>query len=79
MSTAGNIINITDFNAPELDVYARRTENQLLNREHPEDGLFIAESPIVIERALNAGYEPVSLLAEDRHVEKFGSLLGIVV
>ena len=68
MSTAGNIINITDFNAPELDVYARRTENQLLNREHPEDGLFIAESPKVIRRALDCGYVPVSFLVEQRHL-----------
>ena len=70
-----HLIPITDFNDPALDIYARLTEVQLLNREFPEKGLFIAESPIVIERALNAGYEPVSLLAEDRHVEKFGALL----
>ena len=63
------IIPITDFQAPELDVYARLTEAQLLNREHPEDGLFIAESPIVIERALNAGYTPVSFLAETKHID----------
>ena len=50
-----NIIEITDFLAPELDVYARLTEVQLFNREFPEKGLFIAESPKVIERALNAG------------------------
>ena len=53
------IIPITDFDAPELDVYARLTENQLLCREHPEQGLFIAESPVVIERALDAGFTPV--------------------
>ena len=70
-----HLIPITDFNDPALDIYARMTEVQLLNREFPEKGLFIAESPIVIERALNAGYEPVSLLAEDRHVEKFSELL----
>ena len=70
-----HLIPITDFSDPALDIYARLTEVQLLNREFPEKGLFIAESPIVIERALNAGYEPVSLLAEDRHVEKFGALL----
>ena len=64
-----NIIEITDFNAPELDVYARLTEVQLLNREFPEKGLFIAESPKVIERALDAGYEPVSCLMEKRHIE----------
>ena len=50
-----NIIEITDFQAPELDVYARLSENQLLNRHEPEKGLFIAESPRVIERALDAG------------------------
>ena len=64
-----NIIEITDFNAPELDVYARLTEVQLLNREFPEKGLFIAESPIVIQRALHAGYEPVSVLVEKKHIE----------
>lgn len=63
-----NIIEITDFSAPELDVYARFTEAQLLNRDKPENGLFIAESPKVIERALNAGYEPVSLLLEHKHI-----------
>ena len=64
-----NIIPITDFLDPTLDVYARLTENQLVNREHPEQGFFIAESPLVIERALNAGYEPVSFLMEEKHVE----------
>ena len=63
-----NIIEITDFQAPELDVYARLTEVQLLNREYPEKGLFIAESPKVIQRALDAGYRPVSILVEHRHV-----------
>ena len=63
-----NIITITDFTAPELDIFARRTENQLLNREHPEEGLFIAESPKVILRALDNGYEPVSILVEQRHL-----------
>ncbi len=64
-----NITEITDFDAPELDVYARLTEGQLLNRHEPEKGLFIAESPRVIERALDAGYTPVSLLLEQKHVE----------
>lgn len=64
-----NIIEITDFEAPELDVYARLTEVQLLNRHEPEKGLFIAESPKVIERALDAGYEPVSCLVERKHIE----------
>jgi len=63
-----NIIELTDFNTPELDVYARLNENQLFHRYEPETGLFIAESPKVIERALNAGYEPVSLLLEKKHV-----------
>ena len=64
-----NIIEITDFNDPALDVYARLTENQLLNREDPDNALFIAESPKVVERALNAGYQPVSVLVEDKHIE----------
>lgn len=59
-----NIIEITDFNDPHLDVYARLTENQLLNRHEPDKGIFIAESPKVIERALNAGCVPVSILME---------------
>ena len=64
-----NIIEITDFSAPELDVYARLTESQLRSRMEPEKGIFIAESPKVIARALNAGYEPVSMLMERRHIE----------
>lgn len=64
-----NIIEITNFEAPELDVYARLTENQLLNRHEPEKGLFIAESPKVIERAIDAGCEPVSILVEKKHIE----------
>lgn len=64
-----DIIEITDFLAPELDVYARLTETQLLNRHEPEKALFIAESPRVIERALDAGYEPVSLLVERKHID----------
>ncbi len=63
---------ITDFFAPELDVYARLTEAQLLNKEFPERGMFIAESPKVIERALDAGYVPVSCLIEKRHIEGEG-------
>ena len=65
-----NVIEITDFTAPELDVYARLSEGQLLNRAEPEKGMFIAESPRVIERALDAGCVPVSFLSEDRHIEK---------
>ena len=64
-----NLFPITDFADPALDVYARLTENQLVNREDLAQGLFIAESPKVIERALNAGYVPVSFLMEPRHVE----------
>lgn len=63
-----HIIEITDFLAPELDPYARLTERQLLNRDKPEKGLFIAESPKVIERALDAGCVPVSLLLERKHI-----------
>ena len=64
-----NIIEITDFNAPELDVYARLSEGELLNRHEPEKGIFIAESPNVVLRALNAGYEPISLLLERKHID----------
>ena len=64
-----NVIEIADFTAPELDVYARLTEAQLLNREEPAKGLFIAESPKVIERALDAGCQPVSLLMERKHID----------
>lgn len=64
-----NIIEITEFSAPELDVYARLSEGQLLNRHEPEKGLFIAESPKVVERALDAGCVPVSLLLERKHIE----------
>ena len=64
-----NIIEITDFLAPQLDIYARLSENQLAHIYEPMDGLFIAESPNVVERALNAGYEPVSFLLEKKHIE----------
>ena len=63
-----NIVEITDFHAPELDPYARLTQNQLRSRLDPEKGIFIAESPKVISRALDAGYEPVSLLMERRQI-----------
>ena len=63
-----NIIEITDFEAPELDVFTRLTENQLLNRHEPEKGMFIAESPKVIERALAAGCRPAAFLAEKGRV-----------
>ena len=64
-----NIIEITDYSDPALDVYARLTEAQLRSRKEPEKGIFIAESPKVIVRALEAGYEPVSMLMERRHIE----------
>ena len=63
-----NLIEITDFSAPELDVYARLTEAQLLNRHNLKEGLFIAESPKVIDRALDAGCVPVSILVETAHI-----------
>ena len=71
-----NIIEITDFHAPELDPYARLTQNQQRNRLEPEKGIFIAESPKVIDRALDAGYEPVSLLMERRQIT--GPAAGIL-
>ncbi len=64
-----NIIEVTDLTRPELDVFARLTEAQLRNRLEPEKGIFIAESPKVITRALDAGYEPLSLLMERRQIE----------
>lgn len=70
-----NVREITDFSAPELDVYARLTENQLVNRAEPEKGMFIAESPLVIGRALDAGYVPVSFLMEPKDVETRGKAL----
>ena len=71
-----NIIEITDFHAPELDPYARLTQNQLRNRLEPEKGIFIAESPKVIARALDAGYKPVSLLMERKQLT--GPAAGIL-
>lgn len=64
-----NIIEITDFSCPELDIYARLSENQLRTYYEPKPGIFIAESPNVIERALNAGYEPISLLIEKNQLD----------
>ena len=63
-----NIIPITDFSAPELTVYARLSETQLLRCHEPQAGLFIAESPKVIRRALDGGYRPVSMLVEEKHI-----------
>ncbi len=63
-----NLIEITDLTHPGLDVYARLTEVQLRSRIEPEKGIFIAESPKVIRRALDAGYTPISLLMERKHI-----------
>lgn len=65
-------MEIEQFGSPELDVYARCNEVQLLRYEEPGEGLFIAESPMVIERAIAAGYEPVSFLVEKRCLEGEG-------
>ncbi len=65
-----NLTEITDFHAPELDVYARLTEAQLLNRFEPKKGMLIAESPKVIGRALDAGCKPVSALVERNHINE---------
>lgn len=70
------IIEITDLSAPELDVYARLTQAQLRSRLEPEKGIFIAESPKVIATALDAGYVPLSLLMERRHID--GDARGIL-
>lgn len=72
-----DIREIADFSAPELDIFARLRENQLAGWECAEKGIFIAESPKVIDRALTAGYEPIAFLMERRHVENQGrELLG---
>ena len=71
-----NVHFLTDFLDPALDVYARASENQLVNRAAPDEGLFIAESPRVIERALDAGYVPVSILTEPRQLETHAALLA---
>ena len=62
------IIEITNFEFPELDVYARLNESQLLHFNEPNPGIFTAESPKVIERALNAGYHPISFLIEKKEI-----------
>lgn len=71
-----NIIHITDLNIPELDVYARLSEVQLLRYHEPDLGLFICESPKVIMRALDAGYEPISILVEEKELR--GEVLDII-
>lgn len=64
-----NPIEIKDLNAPELDAYARISEVQLLRYYEPDPGLFVGESLKVIDRALTAGYEPVSFLVEHKELE----------
>ena len=64
-----NIIEITDLNIPELDIYARLSEGQLLHINEPDLGIFIAESPKVIIRALDAGYTPLSILVERKEIK----------
>ena len=71
-----NYIKIYDFNAPELDVFVRLTGAQLRNRLEPDKGIFIAESPTVIEVALNSGCEPISLLTDERLIN--GAVEGII-
>lgn len=71
-----NIMEITDWEAPQLDVYSRLSERQLARLYEPKEGLFIAESPRVIERALDAGYVPVSFLAEHRQITE--NALGLL-
>lgn len=64
-----NIIKINDLTIPELDVYARLSEVQLLRYNEPDLGLFICESPKVITRALDAGYTPISILVEEKEIK----------
>ena len=73
-----NAKEIMDFDASELDVYARLTEAQLLNKDHPEKGLFIAESPKVIIRALDGGYEPVSVLVEKKQALEDAETIAVL-
>lgn len=62
------IIHITSLDAPELKPYCGLTDAQLANRLHPDQGIFIAESPKVITLALDAGHVPISMLCEERHI-----------
>lgn len=70
-----NIIEVKDITSPQLDLFARLTEAQLRCRKEQEKGIFIAESPKVIERALDGGYEPVALLMEHKHIAGQGSTI----
>lgn len=71
-----NIIQVTNLQLPELELYSRFSENQLLHYFEPEPGVFIAESPIVAGRALDAGYEPISILAEEGELQ--GASAGFI-
>ena len=64
-----NIVEITDFESDELDIYDRCNEPELLRGFGRDGGIFIAESPKVVERALDAGYQPISMLVEHRHID----------
>lgn len=70
-----NIVNITDFQAPELDIYARLKDIQLYHYYEPDAGVFIAESPAIVERAIEAGCEPISFLCEPKYIEKLSDTL----
>lgn len=70
------IIGINDINAPELDMYRQMHEAQLLHYYEPDEGVFLAESPKVIERALRGGYEPISILCERSDIE--GEAAGVI-
>lgn len=73
-----DIMEITDLTSPELDIYARLNETQLWHLYEPKPGIFIAESPRVIERALDAGCEPISCLCERRHIGIEGAAKDII-
>lgn len=70
-----SVIQITDLNDPQLDIYARLSEGQLLHYYEPDLGIFIAESPKVIQTAFEQGYEPISFLVEDRHIKTQAKIL----
>ena len=72
-----NCIHITSLDDAGLEPYCRMTEPQLRNKLHVDCGLFVAESPKVIAVALQAGYEPVSLLCEERHIALVATYLFI--
>ncbi len=71
-----NIINITSLSHPGIEIYSTLTEAQLRNKIEPQKGIFIAESPKVITVALDNGYQPISLLCEQKHIH--GDAAGII-